>query len=523
MVRMRRASAVIAGAAAMLVLAARPTTQQFGSITFPTSGAPAAQGAFLTGVKALHNFQFDEAAVAFTQAQAADPQFAMAYWGEAMSHNHPLWAQQDIPKAKAALDRLAPTHEARLAKAKLPKEKQYLEAQQVLYFGAGDKLARDIAYSNALAQMYAQYPGDHEVATFYALALLGQVRPGDAGFRRQALAASIAEQIFKANPNHPGAAHFIIHAFDDPDHAPLALEAANAYATIAPSAAHALHMPSHIYVQRGMWAQVAASNVVAYKAAVDLNAKLKLAEGREDFHTLGWLGYANLMLGQFDEAKKNVAAAQAAADRNPANRGIQDGYLGMRARYIQETGQWEKLALPAAAAAPAAGGDHAAMPGMAMPGNSMGVSEGSASWIYIVGVSAAKLGDLATADAAAAQLVGIRERAQGGAAANAYAARPHVIREKQLGAIVAWARRDRDRALALAKEAAAVELTMAAPSGPPEPIKPAFELYGELLAEAGRDQEAAAAFEQALLRTPNRTPSVRALARISAKRKASER
>lgn len=521
MVRVRTASAVVTGVAAMLFLTAHPTTQQFGSITFPTSGAAAAQDAFLTGVKALHNFQFDEAAVIFKQAEAADPQFAMAYWGEAMSHNHPLWAQQDIPKAKEALDRLAPTHEARLAKAKLPKEKQFLEAQQLLFFGPGDKLARDTAYSNYMAQMYAQYPDDHEVGTLYALSLLGTVRPGDAGFRRQALAASIAERIFAANPHHPGAAHFIIHAFDDPDHAPLALPAANAYAKIAPSAAHALHMPSHIYVQRGMWAQVAASNVAAYQAAVDLNRKMKLAEGREDFHTLGWLGYANLMLGKFDEAKKNVAAAKAAADRNPANRGIRDGYLGMRARYIQETGQWETLELPAPAAPPAAGSDHAGMPGMpgmAMPAGA-GASEGSASWIYIVGVSAAKLGDLATASAAEAELKGIRERAQGGA--NAYAARPHDIREKQLGAIIASAKGEKERALALAKAAAEVELTMAPPSGPPEPIKPAFELYGELLAEAGKDQEAMAAFEQALLRTPNRTPSVRGLAAVHSRLKSS--
>ena len=513
MVRVRSTSAFVVGAVALLCLSARPTTQQFGSISFPTSGAAAAQDAFLTGVKALHNFQFDEAAVAFKQAEAADPQFAMAYWGEAMSHNHPLWAQQDIANAKEALDRLAPTHEARLAKAKLPKEKAFLEAQQVLYFAPGDKLARDLAYAAAMARMYEQYPDDNEVGTLYALSLLGSVRPGDAGYRRQALAASIAEKIFKANPNHPGAAHFIIHSFDDPDHAPLALEAANAYAKIAPSAAHALHMPSHIYVQRGMWEQVKQSNIVAYKAAIDLNAKMKLAEGREDFHTLGWLGYAHQMLGDFAESKKTVELARQAADRNPMNAGIKDGYLGMRARHIQESGQWEKLELPAAAV-PAAAGDHAAMPGM-----NMGPSQGSATWIYIVGVSAAKLGDLATADAAEAQLKGIRERAQGGP--NAYAVRPHAVREKELGAIIRWAKGQKEEALALAKGAADVELTMEAPSGPPDPIKPAFELYAELLADAGRDKDAAAAFEQSLLRTPNRTPSVKGLAKVSARLKSS--
>ncbi len=512
MVRVRTTSALALAALAALLWSAAPGAQQLGTITFPTSGAPAAQQAFLTGVKALHSFQFDEAALAFLDAQKADPSFAMAYWGEAMSHNHPLWAQQDIAKSKAALDKLAPTHEARLAKAKLPKEKALLEAMQVLYFSPGDKLARDIAYSNQMARLYEQYPDDNEIGTFYALSLLGSVRPGDTGFRRQALAASIAGKIFAANPNHPGAAHFIIHAFDDPDHAPLALSAADAYAKIAPSAAHALHMPSHIYVQRGMWEQVKASNIVAYEAAVEVNAKLKLAEGREDFHTLGWLGYANQMLGDFEASKKNVEMARQAAERNPSSGAIRDGYLGMRARHIQESGQWEKLALPGAAA-PAAG-EHAGMPGM-----NMGPSQGSATWAYIVGVSAAKLGDMATAEAAEAQLKAIREKAQGGP--NAYAVRPHTVREKELGAIIRWAKGDKQEALALAKAATEVELTMEAPSGPPDPIKPALELYGELLTEAGQFKEAVAAFEQSLLRTPNRTPSVKGLAHATARLKAS--
>lgn len=494
--------------AVVAALAARPASQEFGSITFPTSGAAGAQDAFLTGVKALHNFQFDEAAEAFQRAQKADPGFAMAYWGEAMSHNHPLWAQQDVEKAKQVLDRLAPTPEGRLAKAKLPKEKALLEAQQILYFSPGDKLARDHAYSQAMARMYAQWPDDHEIAVLYALSLLGTVRPGDAGFRRQALAASIVERVYEQNPKHPGAAHFIIHAFDDPDHAPLGLEAADAYAKIAPSAAHALHMPSHIYVQLGMWQKAVASNVDAYKAAADLNARMKLPEGREDFHTLSWLAYANSMLGRFDEAKKNVDQAKAAADRNAGNAGIRDGYLGMRARLISDSGQWEKLTLDAPAAH--TGGDHAAMPGM--PG--MGGGSGSATWAYIVGVSAAKSGDLATAEKAEAALKDFTAKAQGGP--TSYAAKPHLIREKELGAVIRWAKGQKDEALQFAKEATEAEKSMAAPSGPPEPIKPAFELYGEMLLDAGRAKEAVQAFEQSLLRTPKRTPSVLGLARAAA-------
>jgi tetratricopeptide (TPR) repeat protein len=499
------------GRLAILALAlagAAPYAQELGTITFPTSGKPAAQPAFLEGVKALHSFQFDEAAEAFKRAERADPDFAMAYWGEAMSFNHPLWAQQDIPAAKTALEKLAPTHEARLAKAKQPKEKALLEAQQILYFAPGDKLARDKAYSDAMAAMFAQWPDDHEVAIFYALSLLGTVRPGDTGYRRQALAASIAQKVFSENPKHPGSAHFIIHAFDDPEHAPLALTAANAYAKIAPAAAHALHMPSHIYVQLGMWQQTAASNVDAYKAAFELNQRMKLSEGREDFHTLSWLAYAHLMLGRFDEAKKDVELAKQAADRNAGNRGVQNGYLGMKARYMLETAQWEKIPLDAPAAA--AGDAHANMPGM--PG--MAYADPGNAWIFIAGLSAAKMGDAKAAEAAEAKLRAAREKT---AATNAYAAKEVGVLEKEIGAAARWAGGQKDEALKLAKEATDIELTTNAPSGPPDPMKPAFELYGEMLLDANLAQEAAAAFSQALLRTPKRTPSLLGLARANMK------
>jgi tetratricopeptide (TPR) repeat protein len=503
-----------ASAIAFAAIASPLSSQELGSITFPTSGAPAAQAAFLEGVKNLHSFQFDEAAVAFQRAQKTDPAFAMAYWGEAMSHNHPLWAQQDTEAAKKILEKIAPTLAGRQAKVKTPKEKAFLQAIDVLYYSPGDKLARDNAYANAMAAMYAQWPDDHEVATWYALSLLGTVRAPDRGFRRQALAASIVEKVYKENPKHPGAAHFIIHAFDDPDHAPLALPAARAYAGIAPSAAHALHMPSHIFVQRGMWEDVRASNIVAYKAAADLNARLKLAEGREDFHTLGWLTYANLMLGKIDEAKQNVETAKQTADRNAGNAGILNGYLGMRARLILETENWERIALeaPQAPKAPQAplAPDHAGMPGMAMPA----YGGGNNTWTFIAGYSAAKLGDFATAARAEAILRSSREKLEGGT--NPFSARPVAIMEKQVAAVAKFGQGQRDEALRLAKEAMEIELSMNAPSGPPDPIKPGPELYGELLIEAGRHAEAVAALELSLQRTPNRTPSVKAMQRARA-------
>jgi hypothetical protein len=428
-----------------------------------------------------------------------------------MSYNHPLWSEVDLEAARKALNTLAPTPDGRLARAKTEKEKGYLDAVHRLFFTDGDKLARDEAYSQAMRQMYGQWPDDHEVATFYALSLLGTVRPGDKGFRRQALAASIALRVNKENPNHPGAAHFIIHAFDDPDHAPLALDAARSYAKIAPSAPHALHMPSHIFVQLGMWQDAIDSNIVAYKAAVDRNARLHSGEGREDFHALSWLIYADLMAGRLDEAKKNVELARQTADRHPDDHAIRNYYLGMRALYIMETGEWEAIPVADEAGTGADGG-HASMPGMS--GQGAGYNGGT-MWTFVAGMSAAKLGDFATAEKAEGRLRAIRTRTEAGG--NAYTAKLIAVMEKELAALARLARGQNEEAVRLAREAADLELTLNPPSGPPDPIKPALELYGDVLLAAGRAEDAAMAYEQGLLRTPNRTPAVTGLARAREK------
>src|SRR5438874_6539133 len=345
------AAAVLASPTAFTRAAGQtPASVELGTINFPTSAKPAAQTSCLIGTKALFNFEFDLAADACREAQKADPAFALGYWGEAMSFNHPLWAEQDLASARRALEKLAPTAGARAAKAPVGKERELVEAADVL-FGAGDKLARDVAYAQALGRMHAKYPQDDEISVMYALSLLGTARPGEKSTRNAMQAAALALEVFQRHPQHPGAAHFIIHAFDDPDHAILALPAARVYARIAPAAPHALHMPSHIFVQLGMWQDVVASNVVAHKAAVDLIARMHLPEGREDFHTLSWLEYANLMLGKFDRARQNIELAKEAADRNRSADSMRSGYLAMRARYILETGQWERISVDEASSA----------------------------------------------------------------------------------------------------------------------------------------------------------------------------
>jgi tetratricopeptide (TPR) repeat protein len=475
-----------------------PATGQLGTIHFPTSGSPAAQAPFLVGVKALLNFEFDTAADAFQQAQKADAGFALAYWGEAMSYNHPLWAEQDLAAARRVLERLAPTAAARAAKAPAGKERALIESADVL-FGAGDKLTRDLAYSAAMKRIHMQNPSDDEIAVLYALSLLGTARPGEKSVRTAMQAAAIVEDVFQRNPQHPGAAHFIIHAFDDPDHAALGLTAARAYSKIAPAAPHALHMPSHIFVQLGMWDDVIASNEVAYKAAVDLAEKKNLPRGREDFHTLSWLQYAYLQAGKVAEAERCLAMAKGVADRDTSPR-VRDGYAAMKARQVVETAKWENLALPG---------------GPVRDGGAPGY-DGSAAYLLAAGISAARLGDMATANVALEKLKAMRTQAESGS--NAYRARPFAIMEKEVAALIAFAQKDTAGAERLLKEATTIELALDAPSGPPEPIKPSFELYGELLLEQGRAKDAAAQFEQSLTRMPNRRASMQGLERSNATR-----
>jgi tetratricopeptide (TPR) repeat protein len=463
--------------------------QQLGNFSFPNSGASEAQSAFLKGVGALHSFEFDEARIAFEEAQEIDPSFALAYWGQAMSDNHPLWRQQDMDAASAALNKLAPDFQERLSKAPTAKEKAYLTGVETLYFSPGDKLQRDFAYAEHMARMHERWPEDQEISIFYALSLLGTVRRGDQGFRRQALAASICQNVFAENENHPGAAHFIIHSFDDPDHAILALPAAKVYAGIAPAAAHALHMPSHIFVQLGMWQQVVDSNIEAYDAAITVIDKYGLMEGREDFHTLSWLAYANLMLGQYDRAEENLGTALGAVQRHPGNRRVLGGYLQMRGRHMVETGQWEDISLDTPES----------------------VEGSNAHWVSVVGMSAARRGDMETATAAIDRLEVLQKQAV--ADGKTYDAKLITILEKEVMAVTSLFSGDKQRAIEIAREAAEMEMReMNAPSGPPVPMKPAVELYGDILLAADRPAEALVAYERSMQWIPQRTPSILGLA-----------
>src|SRR5829696_8818840 len=252
---------------------------QLGRVEFPTSGSEKAQAHFLRGLAALHSFWYEEAIEAFHESTKVEPEFAMGYWGEAMAHNHPLWSEQDITAARQALARIKESPKL------TDRERAYVGAVKLLY-GEGDKRARDAAYSAAMEKIYRTYPDDLDAAAFYSLSLLGMANPGDKSYRLQAKAGAIALEVYQKNPNHPGAAHYIIHAFDDPEHAILALLAARRYASIAPEAHHARHMPSHIFLQLGMWDDAARSNESAWAVSTAWVDRKKLAMGLRDYHSL---------------------------------------------------------------------------------------------------------------------------------------------------------------------------------------------------------------------------------------------
>jgi len=484
-----------------------PPNDSLGRIEFPTRASRAAQAHFLRGVAALHSFWYEEAAEAFRAAQAAQPGFVLAFWGEALTYDHPIWGEQDVAAARQALARLAATPAERAVRAGDDKERAWLGAVEALY-GDGEKDARTRAYSEAMRQMHERWPDDPEVTCFYALSLIGPALTADGaplGEPRERLlmrAAALLEEEADRNPEHPGVLHYLIHAYDDPVHAPLGLRAARAYARVAPAAHHALHMPSHIFVQLGQWDQVAASNEAAWAASVAWAGRRGLGVEKRDFHSLSWLAYAYLQQGRYAKAREVLETARESA-RASGNPKVTGALASIEARFVIERSAWEEAQLPPAA--PAAEAPHDAGD-KAHAGHAMG--NGAWASVFAAGLAAGRRGDAPAAEAALARL---RETPSGtyeGVAA---------ILEKEVEGLARLARGKDEEGLRLLAEAADAEAASTPPSGPPELLKPALELHGEVLLERGKAEEALRELERSLLRMPNRTASLLGAARASSR------
>ncbi len=495
---------------AVTVFSVHAQTSQLGKVEFPTSGSSQAQEHFLRGLAALHSFWYEEALEAFRESTKVDPDFMMGYWGEAMAHNHPLWTEQDTPAGTQVIAKIKDT-------AKLTaRERAYLSAVKMIY-GEGDKRTRDAAYSSAMEKIYRDYPADLDAAAFYSLSLLGLVRSEDKSYRLQARAGAIALEVYQKNPSHPGAAHYIIHAFDDPDHAILALPAARRYAGIAPEAHHARHMPSHIFLQLGMWPEAAASNQSAWEASDTWMRRKKLSPNVRDYHSLHWLMYAQLQQGQYRKAEELLALMKKTMSESTYDNKLRPGYYennyaNMAAAFVIETERWDLAAtiFPAASPnsrAPVASG-HGLHGSSAPSDGPMTVrysNVGQRLPIFTQNLAAALKGSMKTAPG----IPDVNVDAPGNAA--------NVIGELQVAAAFASMSGEHDNAIGFGREAVRREEKMGPPSGPPSLVKPSHELLGEILIRAGKPNEAAEQFKIALLRQPNRARSLLGLARASAK------
>ncbi len=493
-------------------LHAETLVRDLGSIEFPNSGAAAAQPAFVRGILLLHSFEYEDAAEEFRSAQKIDPDFALAYWGEAMTYNHPIWNEENVPAARAALARLGSTPADRRAKAETEKEKGFLDAIEILY-GEGDCTERRIAYSEALGNLRKRFAHDHEIASFYALSILGTVA-GRRDIPTYMRAAAVGEEVYQSNPRHPGALHYLIHSYDDPIHAPLGLRMARRYDKVAPAAAHALHMPSHIYVALGLWKESADANERSSGAADERRARKGLSIEARGYHSLLWLEYSYLQLGRVAEARQLLERmAKDAAESGSARTRFH--LARMRAAYLVELPEGEGLA---ASVRP----DTRGLRPTAV-----------AADLFVTGRAALRRRDRAKAVEALALFEGLRTPVPpvslptvtagmagcclpapgpGSKALDRGAVR---AMELQLAALLQEAAGNSQQALRLADEAGAAEDALPFDFGPPRIVKPAHEFRGDLLLGVKRPVEAQRAFERALQRVPRRSASLLGLARAA--------
>jgi pentatricopeptide repeat protein len=490
----------------------QPTKEEanLGEIEFDVTGSEEAAPFFHDGLLLLHSFEFEDAAEKFVEAQRIDSNFVMAYWGEAMSYNHPLWRERYTEEGVAALMKLAETPQERLAMAKTPLERDLLQAVEILY-AEGDKKEQDIAYKDKMEELHKQYPEHHEVAAFYALSLLGssKSRKEDDHYER---GAKIVQGIIAENPQHPGALHYLIHSYDDPDHATLALDAANRYSKVAPDAEHALHMPSHIFVALGMWDEVIKSNIASYDASVVRMKEKELDSDARGYHAFKWLMYGYLQKGNFEKAREMVYDMKQYCDENPSSR-ARAHYIMMKADYLTESGNWE---------------DSIANVNVELDKLNL-LTKGVQ--VFTQGMSGYENGNIDDLNTAINELKDMQSKAESQmvigspkmcSGISSYMQPPSInevnsvkVLECELQAMLALYNKDEKTAEKWMQEATLMEDKTAFTYGPPNIVKPSFELYGEWLLDQNRKEEAKDQFQKVLERAPKRRLAMKGMSMVN--------
>jgi hypothetical protein len=465
-----------------------------GKVVFPISCKPSVQRPFERAVAMLHSFWYEESLAAFQKIVAEDPDCAMGYWGIAMSEWHPLWYAPDATALQAGW---AAIEKAKAAGSKSNRERGFVDALESFYRD-GEKLdnaTRVAAYEKAVEQLHERFPDDREVTAFYGLALITAASPKDKTYAKQKKAAALLQQVFTAQPDHPGASHYIIHSFDYPELAELGLPAARNYSEIAPAAPHALHMPSHIFTRLGLWRDSIASNLSSERAAKDYEAKVKMdGVWDEQLHAMDYLAYAYLQLGEDRDAKAVVDELRTIKKVQPENVKTAYTFAALPARYALERRNWVEAAAITS------------------------LHESELKWptgltSFTRGYGRARLGDLAGARRELIALEAVEH--QMALPKDPFWSDYIGALRRGLQAWIAHSEEHEREALALMRSAADLEDATDKHPVTPGSMLPMRELLGELLLEQHDGKQALVEYEAALRRTPHRLAALYGAARAA--------
>lgn len=464
----------------------------------------ATQEKFEEGLLLMHNFEYDDALTAFEEATALDSTEVLTHWGEAMCHYKALWRRQNTEKGRAILSRLGDTKEVRLAIIDDPIEKVMWELVEIMY-GEGTFDERNQRITEHLASLHELYPQHQEIAAFYALSLIWSTDEYGNGSDDLRLAASICDQITKVNPLHPGALHYKIHALDGPTSAKDAHAAADAYAKVAADAAHALHMPSHIYLALGEWEGVVNSNQASYEASIERMKNLDLTDGARGYHSFAWLHYGLLQQGKYAAAEKILDDMLTYVPKDPT-KGARGYLVGMQSRQLAEGGTVSTdLSLDTEVKV-----------------DDIGLTAKSAR-SFLRAQLAHKHKDIKTMSKEikwlSAQILMASDQVEGdgiamcAAGSSRYAPTENAINSAkvviaQIQGMKALIEGKDDLFEKYLKEAVTLEDQTNYPAGPPSITQPSFEQYGSWLLSKGAFTEAVQQFDKSLLRMPRRAKSL---------------
>lgn len=480
----------------------KPVESYLGVVNMTITGKKEAVPHFEKGLLLLHSFEYYDSRESFRRAAALDPSMPMAYWGEAMTYNHSLWHNQNFDKGTAVLQRLEQVD----PKAPISElEKDFIKAVKILYESDSIKSNRDKNYADFMGKLNKKYPDNHEIAAFYALSLLGSV-PDGRDEHIYGKGALIAQGVINENPNHPGALHYLIHSYDDPQHAKLALSAADSYAEVAPDASHALHMPSHIYVALGMWDQVVSSNENSYQASLNRMEAKNLSHDARGYHAYHWLEYGYLQQGRTKEAKKLVEDMEVYTKEEPSVR-ARSHMVFLKGTYLMESEDWD--------------GTIAEIPIEIADLNLTVRSQ----YRFIEGMKAFKNKNKKGLDTILNQLKKDLDKesylvtyddATFCSGADRNDTSPSMLVESevmmyQLKALRSWLNEDKNSTEECLKQAILLDDSLSYSYGPPVIQKPTHELYADWLLQEKRVQEAKVQYELTLLKAPKRKKTMAGL------------